>query len=1207
MSVINVERTSPPVHQQDHKIDLPTPIQAKLHTVIRQNARAELTHRVAVAVAFGLLAIIGLIVADVLFELRSTPIRWAIWFSVLGGTVGAGCYFVFKPWRRNAKLIDAAWKIESYHPAMEERLTSSVQLLEEYSSQNSSPQLISALVTETSDGVGCVDAESIPTRSSRIPIAVATALATAFLLATALWPQSVLMSLGNLATPWSPYVAPTLSVTIVPGDVVIAEGESVSIEVIASDVLEHPRLEIIRGEEVVQSHLMVATSPKATEFTLTDVREDAVYRIHSDGLYSVPHAITVHPRPQLNAVSGQFKFPDYTRLDPLTIEQVVGPIEVPAGTDITLTTMSDGVADSGVIRWNSEPHEVIARKVPANDSPEAVQFEWTFKTEPATEMVGTLELRSEHGVSSVPHPIAIRALADSSPKIEMITPNLRQLRLRRDSRLPIRYRVIDDYGVSKSELMVVFGKKEPATRSCQAPEAQPNDPTSWIGATSLELADVPVDCQGVSLWLRIADNRPNEFGGPQVIESERILVTIDDHADSLGQQQILADHQNIQDSLEKAIGQIQEALAAAEALENIPKQAAKDPRLEADRSESRSDHIDTLRQQTLKSKQTLEQLANELRDESNLFHSKAPEIQQIADQEVAKALEIANQIPLADDQQQQEQLARDSQEQLAAAMDQLDGLKSDIEQQAEQLKHAAKLDQLASKQERLAQKAAEGEPDGKPEEKWRNRQEKIADDLQDLVTENPKARDEQLLQRADEAERLAKQAQQLAQQQRKLGEWMEEAQKADRQTDKLNQNLQDLIEDQKEELNREAKESGQRQNGEAEKTDKQANEKQQRMNEAAKAAQRGDLDQAAAKIQEQIADRAEQIQQQAEQLANKNNPEPKVKERAQQAAEQLQLAKQKASQAKQSLCEKCNGGSQNKPGSQTKPDAQNAKQDGSVAKPNGKDTEPDAKNAKADEQNVEPNGQNRAAQPQNRNRKQQQQQRQQGADRPKDAGQQKPAPKQEDAKIKRDQQDVARSLQQASQSLNQVCKSCRECASGKKSGSSPGSNRGSSKSGGSPKSESPSGAKQLANASDEAKQAAKSPSKEKAAQSAKNVAEQLKQLADKAAQKSGFSLRQQKGSPQGMGKPQGAGKKPGQNALSGQPSSDPSGVGNAAGDTKLTGQMLRGGSNSNWTRSRRKLGGGVLEDRESNVPEQYRGVVKRYFEELSRQQSSRGE
>ena len=126
MSVSYVERASRRP-TQDRTIELPTSIREKLHTVIRQNWRSEWVRRVALAAAIGLLAIIGLIVADILFSLRWTPLRWAIWLIGLGVTVGAVRYLGVRPRRRDEQLLDAAWKIESSHPAMEERLTSTVQ------------------------------------------------------------------------------------------------------------------------------------------------------------------------------------------------------------------------------------------------------------------------------------------------------------------------------------------------------------------------------------------------------------------------------------------------------------------------------------------------------------------------------------------------------------------------------------------------------------------------------------------------------------------------------------------------------------------------------------------------------------------------------------------------------------------------------------------------------------------------------------------------------------------------------------------------------------------------------------------------------------------------------------------------------------------------------------------------------------------------
>ncbi|MEM8669180.1 MAG: hypothetical protein AAGG48_16780 [Planctomycetota bacterium] len=1279
MSVLNVERPSRRVVERDQAIELPSPVQDTLNIVIRQNRRADAIHFVAVAIALGLLVLLGCIVADVLLSVRLKPIRWAIWVTAIGATSGAVWAFFVRTRRRLAplsetRLVDAAWKIEASHPAMEERLTSTVQFLRDDSNQHASPQLVGALFDETTQGVRRIDTESIPTRSTRLPITMAAVLAVALLFSVALWPQAVLTSLGNLATPWCAYRVPILPVKIDPGDVTIAEGESLKITAAATDALDRPTLEIIRGD-AVESHLMEANSPEVATLTMTDVKKDALYRIHSGGLYSTPHTITIHPRPQLSGVTADLAFPDYTFLDPQTMDRLIDPIEVPVGTEVKLTVNADDVAVDAFIDWTSEQQRITARKVSKELSVDAPQFAWTIKVEPTTDLSGTLVLQSEHGVQSVPLPIAIRASNDSLPRVEITKPSLRQITMQRDSDLSIHYRALDDFGLSATELMVMFDEEEPVVMPCQKPTTQANENRSgrrvWTGEASYVLANVPETSQHVSLWLRIADNRPAEFGGPQCIESEKIQITIDDQAESIGQQQISADRNMIEESLERAAETIERALVAAQDLQgdrSNPREA---------RSEANAETVETLREKTREARQILDQLAERLQAEPNLFQPKAEEITRVADQEVAEAMELANQIPLTDELDQRDELARGSEKQLASALDQLDQLKSDIQQQAERMEKAAKLDKMASQQERLAEQASEGDQANPPEEPWRTEQQKAADEIQNFAEENEEERRQRLLRRAKEAEELAEQANQLAEQQRKLTAVMKDDVKDDVQADPRKEKLQELIADQKEQIGQPDKrgneaqdnddqdnaaqpndaqpndaqpndaqpndaqpndaqpndaqgERGQQQDGQIEQhNDRVAKKQQKRLSEAANAARDGNLDQAAAKIQEQIAERTEQIQKQAERIAKQDNINPSAKERARQAAEQLKQAKQTAEQAKQSMCEKCNGGGEDKQGAQqaSKPGQQN-------------------RSLKSQVQSTQQQPQG-AAQP---NTEQQAQRNDRAATESKDRTgmqandrrEQKLASKQDDAKIDRDQQDTVQSLEQAAQALNQVCKSCRECANGTPSGKnasgknpsgknpsgknpsgknpsgknpsgknpsskSPSAQRGNAQQS-KAQSETPSEAKGLARASDGAKKAAKSASKEKATQHAKDAADQLHQLADQAARESGYTLRERKSPPQQNSDQRKTGRRPADNSAGskpGQASTEPGGVDHAAGDSHLNGQPLRGGSNSNWTRSRRKLGGGVLDDREGNVPEQYRDVVERYFEELSRQQSKR--
>ncbi|MEZ6094448.1 MAG: hypothetical protein R3C03_09470 [Pirellulaceae bacterium] len=218
-------------------------------------------------------------------------------------------------------------------------------------------------------------------------------------------------------------------------------------------------------------------------------------------------------------------------------------------------------------------------------------------------------------------------------------------------------------------------------------------------------------------------------------------------------------------------------------------------------------------------------------------------------------------------------------------------------------------------------------------------------------------------------------------------------------------------------------------------------------------------------------------------------------------------------------------------------------------------------------------------------------------------------------------------MEEASQSLDKVCRSCKKCSNcnkpGGSSGSSSGGGNGSSKQGdpkpgeakpgeskqdGKPtKSSNPTSKQQqpdsdkLAATTEKAHQVAKRPSPNQT----KELSQELNQLADETAQKAGYPNRKAK--PQN-GQPgqrnSSDSSKPASAPQSGSPSK-PQGVqGNAgAGQSEVAPTELRGRSTSNWTQSRRKLRNNVLDDQDAKVPEEFRNVVKDYFEELSRLES----
>ncbi|MFN9037450.1 MAG: hypothetical protein ACK5YO_14210, partial [Planctomyces sp.] len=156
--------------------------------------------------------------------------------------------------------------------------------------------------------------------------------------------------------------------------------------------------------------------------------------------------------------------------------------------------------------------------------------------------------------------------------------------------------------------------------------------------------------------------------------------------------------------------------------------------------------------------------------------------------------------------------------------------------------------------------------------------------------------------------------------------------------------------------------------------------------------------------------------------------------------------------------------------------------------------------------------------------------------------------------------------------------------------------------------------KQLAKVAEMATETAKKSTPE----GANELSRDLSQLADQAAKKSQFPGRKAKdsdskqadkdGKPGSDGATKSAEQSPAKDSANGKTggkSNRPDGAtGNAQSSDQLDSpQQLRGPSTSSWTRSRRMLNGSVLDDRDAKVPQEYRGVVEDYFEQLSRIES----
>ncbi len=965
MATANVEQTQATEPRESTATPrLPESIQAKLQTVLRQTRRAELIRGGAILVAIVCCTLLLLISLDLLFGIRSSAVRWTIWLAGLAAIGLSTWHFVVRPWRRVEQLLSAAWKIESAHPEMEEKLTSTVQFLAENSnSPTGSRELIAALASRTADDVETVDPGKLPEKNSLPYMAAASVLGLILVLAVVFWPNGVIAALRNMGAPWSTPAGPQLAMQVTPGDITIVDGEDVTVAITAEDGLDSPELVITNANGETEVQAMNSTSPQQAVYTLTGVESSKTYHVRAGGVNSRTYAITVNQRPRLLQVNAEITFPNYTGLDPVTIENLDDAIVAPAGSTIALTAIGDNFAKTAAIQWDAKQEAAPGQT--AESTATESQFTWVVSVEPDRTSSGMLVLRSEADAASAPYPVEIRPVADVRPAIEITQPVLPQLVMSRDDILPIHYLAKDDFGLEQIELFVQYGDLEPQqTTIFETKELV----TEHSGVHDFAGASAPEDCTQVALWLRATDRRSDAMGGPQHTESDRIVITFATDAPGVGEQLVQEQLEDVVASLDDSLEKLQ---AAKETAQSLREELAND---DLDGQENSDEEIAELIKQTSEARDSIDQLEQLLEEESNLFQPKAKDVSQIAEEHVDPAVEEANRIPLADDKSDQAKHAEQTEQHLDEAIRELQDVKAQVEQQAKDMELAAELDALAQQQERLAEQArqaAEEEPgDEAPNDDWREQQEKVAEGVQELVEESPEARQEQLLQRAEQAEELANQADQLAQQQEKLRDATQGNQEQPPTDEELKQQLRELIAAEQQEIARKTKDvaeqgdnapeldEAQRQmqetteklnnaeDGQAEQAARKAADamqpkdsqpadndadndpsesdpsensqqagedqeaqvgklarQQERIADAIEAINKDDFDKAAQKLQEQISERTRDLREQAEEIGKLNNEDPNAREELANAAQQLQEAQEQAADADRRLAE----------------------------------------------------------------------------------------------------------------------------------------------------------------------------------------------------------------------------------------------------------------------------------------------------------------
>ena len=896
---------------------LSSSIKEKLEVVVRMAHRNAMVRGTAYVVGLVLASILMYLAIDALFSIESQWIRGItlLVLAILG--IGSSWLFVVRSRPTKNDLLNAAWKIEDQCPELEERLLSTVQLLGNDAAKCAgSEQLIDALANEAAAGLEQVDPGEVKDHSTIYPVSIATALMCTALLVMLIWPGTVFSSLGNLVMPWRIPPVPPLQVHIEPGSVSIVKGQPISITAKFGEQVDRPVLELFdqNGQVIRQTPMKV--NDNASTVAINDLRESADYQVRAGKKTSAVFSIKVLTKPVIESVECKLEFPAYTNLGTATIEQVAEPLTVPVGTKIKLSVPTPNGSIRGYLKLGDQ------KKIPSLhdnfdvDQKRQSTCNWEFRVHDKMDSVALLQLESEEGVTSDPFRIEITAVSDSAPEITILSPGIRHLNLARDVELPVAYSIKDDFGVSGVELVTqIIGQKEIVTPCADATHDTEN-PGTYLGRTAIAFSEFESDVPSVKFWIRARDNRDDENGGPQVVESEKTTVVFEQDAASFGKQQIDTEFEIARQAIEDSVAQLQLAKQQAELLES----KLADSNEAADFSESKK-----LRDDTKLARETLLEQAKQVEHNTDLFKPLADQMKDIAEQEATRADIEANQIPLTDDHNFQQSHVEKTAEEIDSAIEKLNDLNSQIEEQKREMELAAELDELARKQEKLADdaKRRNGEnptnADAKSDQ-WKKEQEKLAEQIQNQVDQNPAAKREQILAHAEQAQRLADEAEQLAQQQEQLAEMPADEEGQPLEHKQLEKQLSEMLAREQEAIKEQTKEFRDKNadNGTNEKELDRLQNAEKAMEDVISKLQQPNQDHAA--NQDHTAKQDENDRQQDGEVANQQN-ENQLKEaakNARMAAEKLQQRPdKKAQQANKAGEETDEKPDQNQPG---KPD-----------------------------------------------------------------------------------------------------------------------------------------------------------------------------------------------------------------------------------------------------------------------------------------------
>lgn len=772
----------------------PHEIESRLKAVrsrIRSAQRARAAWVLATAFLAGLLVIMA---ADYFFAPLPDAARWtlfAAWLIALAFAAKA----VLAPLLQPITLVRIARWIESRHPEMEERLSTVLELGN--NSAGISPQLLEALATAAGNDISHVDPR-LEVRSARTRMRwgkPAAALALLLLATLAIWPKEASRLLVRAVAPFSDIGnAGASRFTIHPGNLEVMEGDAIRIR-IAYTGRENQIGLVMKMHDGTETTQPLLREGKDFLYTLDPARQSFTYHALSGRSRSDHFTATVWPLPQLTDPRVRLTYPAYTALPEHKAPLAQG-ITAVEGTGVLLEANLNTAIRNAVLEIGGQP--VATLPTTTGNPPHTLAFTWKLASAHTGEAVVKLTNRLGRETEALRFPVEV--LPDHPPQVAIVSPVKKEIRVRPDEILHIQYQVTEDFALKSTALEIEAGGNHDATLPLDLPfAAKGTRPPRFDGTAATSVGQLRSRFPGrnqLKLRIRADDARPADLGGPGTGFSEWLTLRIDSNAESLARQELRSQHDEAREKLEKAIN---EARQAKDQIDGLRDEVKKEQM-----AENAVKRLEQAAEKLASSEEKVAEIAKEM--ELGVHAAKAPEVAKAAEQ-LDQSREALENSPLQDQAQTREQQLNEAKNQAEEAVKRLEEVRNAMDRDREKVQDLARVQELAQQQQELARQARENlekPASQQDQQQWRNQQQQMTEQLRQQLRERPDAKAEALKQQAEQAKAMADEARQIAKAQQDLQQQAQQASQPDPAA--MKQQLQKALADEQSKVAAEAKE-----------------------------------------------------------------------------------------------------------------------------------------------------------------------------------------------------------------------------------------------------------------------------------------------------------------------------------------------------------------------------------------------------------------